>query len=204
MAERTVAVLGPNFMAFQLNEAQVTRIRAAAGAATVQVHTDPAAFLAALPGCDIAAGHVRGTLPSLGRLAWLHSWSAGLDQEPVAALAAAGMRLTSSKGNGAIPIAEFTLMSMLMLARRATEWVEAQGRREWARHVSFELHGATLGLIGVGNIGAEVARRADAFGMRCIAVRRGPGAVPHVHRMLPPAGLEELLGAADFVVVAPR
>ncbi len=203
MAERrTIALLGPNFAEYRFSEDQSARIRAAAGDAVLDVHADPQSFLAALPHADIAAGHVRGVLPGLGRLAWLHCWSAGMDQEPVAALAKAGVRLTSSKGNGAIPIAEYTLMAMLMLARRATEWIDAQRAHAWTRHVSTELHGATLGLIGVGNIGAEIARRADAFGMRCIATRRGAGAVAHVRRMLPADALPELLAEADFVVVA--
>lgn len=201
---RTIALLGPSFAGYRLSDAQVARIREAAGPATLDVHHDPQTFLAALTGADIAAGHVRGALPRLGRLSWFHSWSAGMDVEPVGALSDAGVRLTSSKGNGAIPIAEFTIMAMLMVARRATEWIDAQRRHAWERHVSPELHGATLGLIGVGHIGAEIARRANAFGMRCIAVRRSVAApdVDHIARMLPPDGLPELLAEADFVVVA--
>jgi phosphoglycerate dehydrogenase-like enzyme len=198
-------MLGPGFAGYRLTPAQVERIRAASDGATLDIHEDQGAFVAALPGAEIAAGHLRGrALPDIAQLRWFHGWSAGLDNEPVAALWQNGVQVTCSKGNGAIPIAEFTLLAMLMVARRATAWIDAQRRHAWERHVSPELHGATLGLIGLGHIGAAIAARAAAFGMRVVALRRNAGAPPppHVAAVLPPEQLPALLAAADFVVVA--
>ena len=198
-----ISLLGPSFAGHRLTEAQLGRIREGAGAATLDIHEDPAAFVASLAEVNIAAGHLRrGAQPSLARLRWFHCWSAGTDREPVEALWDADVQLTCSKGNGAIPIAEFTLLAMLMVARRATAWLDAQRRH--ARHLSPELHGATLWLIGLGHIGGAIAERAAAFGMRIVALCRNADGPPpaHVARMLPPARLAELLALADFVVVA--
>ncbi|PZN95573.1 MAG: D-2-hydroxyacid dehydrogenase [Hyphomicrobiales bacterium] len=204
---KRIAVIGPVFADYRLSDSQLGRIRQAAPDATLTVLTDPAAFRARLAEADVAAGQIgrQAALPPFGRLAWFHTWSAGTDGEPAEALLASNIRLTCSKGNGAIPIAEFTIWAMLTIARRATSWLDAQTRHEWRRHTSPELHGATLGLIGLGHIGGEIARRAAAFGMRCIAVRRDAGAVnpgPHVSQVLPPDRLMEMLAVADFVVVA--
>jgi phosphoglycerate dehydrogenase-like enzyme len=67
-----------------------------------------------------------------------------------------------------------------------------------------ELQGATLGLIGLGSIGREIAKRATALGMRVLAVRDHPerGGVEGVAEVYGPAQLGKLLGASDYVVLA--
>ncbi len=201
-----IAIIGPSFNAYRLRAPQIERVCRAMGSDTLLEFDDPIAFRAALCDVDIAAGHVGlAPLPALGRLRWFHTWAAGIDHEPAEALLAAGVRVTCSKGNGAIPIAEFTLMAMLMIARQATDWIDAQRHHEWRRHTSPELAGATLGLIGLGHIGTEIARRASAFGMKCLAVRRHAAKVPAdvpIERTFGPDGLTKMLAQADFVVVA--
>ena len=63
------------------------------------------------------------------------------------------------------------------------------------------LAGKTLGILGLGAIGQEVARKAAALELTVIGTRRDPAPVPHVARVLPPEGTPEVLGAADFVLL---
>jgi len=154
---------------------------------------------------DAAAGYMKYAegAPMSKSLHWFHSWSAGIDKEPIELVLNRGGIVTSSKSNGAIPISEHTLMAMLMVTRKATNWIDAQRQHKWARQKSPELYGKTLGLIGLGNIGTEIARRAAAFGMRLLAVRRQSNIVPDVpiERIVGPEGLLGVLTESDYIVV---
>jgi phosphoglycerate dehydrogenase-like enzyme len=76
-----------------------------------------------------------------------------------------------------------------------------QEARRWTRRVSEPLSGKTLGILGLGAIGQEVARKAAALELTVIGTRREPAPVPHVARVLPPEGAGEVLGTADFVLL---
>jgi phosphoglycerate dehydrogenase-like enzyme len=149
---------------------------------------------------EVIAGSVPAALfPAATRLRWLHSWAAGVDVSP--AMKASPVVVTSSKGNGAIPLAEHVILLMLMLARRSAEILQAQREHRWAKLVHGELTGQTLGIIGLGNSGTDLARKARAFHMRVLGVRRTPRPSPDVDEQLPPARLHELLGRSDWVAM---
>jgi len=107
-----------------------------------------------------------------------------------------------------IPIAEYVLLAMLeseirladMRRRFATQsWSEAYRHR--VQH--GEIHGKTLGLVGMGRIARAIAQRAKAFGMRTIATDPAGGIVPGlIDDFAPPGELDRLLGQSDFVVIA--
>jgi phosphoglycerate dehydrogenase-like enzyme len=139
------------------------------------------------------------TLPSLG---WLHTFMHGVDDPRFAALLARGVQVTRSPGAQSPPIAQYVLGMMLRVARQMDRWTAAQARREWTPHRSQELTGQTLGLIGLGEIGREIARLAQALRMRVIGTRRTPRPTEHVDEVLPRDRLHELLSRADFVVLA--
>src|SRR3990170_3656626 len=65
-----------------------------------------------------------------------------------------------------------------------------------------EVRGKTMGVLGLGHIGAEIAEKAHVFGMRVIGTKRTPADVPHVDRIYPPDELREVLRASDVVVIA--
>ncbi|MFZ0668070.1 MAG: NAD(P)-dependent oxidoreductase [Acidimicrobiales bacterium] len=129
---------------------------------------------------------------------WVHSLSTGVDHVPLDLI---GERhLTCSRGANAIPIAEFVLASMLAFEKKMPEvWITSAD--EW-RYLSLGgLEGKTLGLIGLGVIGIETAKRALAFDMEVLAYRRtgAPSAVPGIAVV---SDLVEVLSAADHLVVA--
>jgi phosphoglycerate dehydrogenase-like enzyme len=102
---------------------------------------------------------------------------------------------------------------MFALAKKIPQSVLLQQKRIWGQETIWnqsphpqELAGATLGLIGVGSIGARVARMAAGLGMRVIAVREHPekGTPEGVEQVFPLSELDQLLSQSDFVVLAPR
>jgi phosphoglycerate dehydrogenase-like enzyme len=128
---------------------------------------------------------------------WVHVLAAGVDGFPFDRLG--DRQLTCSRGASAPAIAEFVLASMLEHEKRLSEtWITAPPE-DWGNASLGGLRGRTLVLIGVGSIGTEVARRALAFEMQVVAVRR-TDAPPPVEgiEVLP---LHEALGLADHVVV---
>ncbi|MCZ6783087.1 MAG: D-2-hydroxyacid dehydrogenase [Proteobacteria bacterium] len=134
-------------------------------------------------------------------LAWLHSFSAGIDNEFFQTLLRRGVRITTSSGAQAVPIAQTVMMYLLAFSRDLRGWLDAQARRVWDARGIRDLQGCTLGVVGLGPIGLEVARLGAAFGMRVRAVRRQPrGDEPC--ETWPLARLPELLAQSDYVVLA--
>jgi phosphoglycerate dehydrogenase-like enzyme len=149
---------------------------------------------------EVVAGSVPGRLlAGAERLKWLHSWAAGVEVTPE--MRASPAVVTSSKGNGAIPLAEHVILLMLMLARQSPSLVEAQREHRWAKFVHGELTGQTLGIIGLGNCGTDLARKAKAFHMRVLGVRRTPAPCPDVDELLPLDRLHHLLARSDWVAM---
>ncbi len=139
------------------------------------------------------------------RLKWVHVYGAGVDYLAGTGILEKGITLTNSSGVNAPPIAEFVLMYMLMHVKQMMKRVEAQQRRKWVRYPNDELREKTLGIVGPGRIGSEVALRAKPFGLRVLAARRSytPGQrLPSVDEVFPMARLHEMLRQCDFVVVA--
>lgn len=141
---------------------------------------------------------------ALPDLAWVHVTSAGVDWLPLAAWHERGITVTNSRGCYDIPIAEHCLGLMLSHARRFVELGRFQASRSWRKDLPVRtLAHDTVGIVGLGSIGREVARLAKACRMRVEAVRRRPrGKRPdHVDRLHRPQDLCRLLKAADHVVV---
>lgn len=107
-------------------------------------------------------------------LRWLHSFSAGVDNPFFQILIDRGVRLTTSSGAHAVPIAHTVMLYALALSRDLTGWLKDQAAKTWAPRDIEDLQGQTLGVVGLGPIGLEVARLGSAFGMRVIGVRRTP------------------------------
>jgi phosphoglycerate dehydrogenase-like enzyme len=189
------------------SERVAERVRAAHPEVVVASADDADALSAA----TVAAGHLTDDeVARMPRLAWVHSWAAGVESDVGSALrrraSVAGpgaVTVTSSAGNGAIPLAEQALMLMMMLSRQAPRWADAQREHRWERFTHDELHDRTVGIYGYGNVGRELAVRARVFGMTVVGLRRRPaGPDDPVDRMLPPDAVDELAAVSDFLVVA--
>jgi phosphoglycerate dehydrogenase-like enzyme len=141
-------------------------------------------------------------LAKLPKLRWVHSPAAGVDADLSEEMLASPVVLTSSAGNGAIPLAEHSMLLMLMLSRDVPRWQRAQASALWDRFTHGELTGRTVGIYGLGNSGLDLALKAKAFHMRVLGLRRRTGEPsPNVDRVYGADGFAEFLAESDFVVV---
>ena len=136
-------------------------------------------------------------------LSWLQSWSAGVDTLPLKKLAERDILLTSANGVHAYPISETIFALMLALTRRIHTYVKNQQNKVWDQSggPSPEMHGKTIGIIGVGAIGLETAKIAKAFGMTVLGVRHSEKDEEFVDEMYTTNQLNEVLQQCDYVVV---
>jgi phosphoglycerate dehydrogenase-like enzyme len=135
-------------------------------------------------------------------LRWIQSVSAGTDQFPVQVLGERGIVLTSARGIHETQVSEHALGLLLAMTRGIATAVSNQAAKNWTRAEVTELHGMTLGVLGLGVIGEGVARRAAAFGMRVIGTKRSPASYDGVaDRVLPAEATLEVFREADAVVI---
>lgn len=143
------------------------------------------------------------TLDEAPRLKWIHVMSAGLETLPFPKLQDRGILLTNVRGIHAIPMAEYTFAAMLHISRRMGELAQAQREKRWAKRLRvMELWNQTLGIVGVGAIGREIARRAKVFGMYTLGVNTDGRPVECVDETWAAHDLKKVLARSDFVVVA--
>ncbi len=139
-------------------------------------------------------------------LKWLHLMNAGTDAPVFARLLERGVRLTTSSGSTARPIAQTAIAGMLMLARPFLAWGEAQRRHEWTPlgpPLPADLETQTIVVFGLGAIGKEIARLSLALGLHVVGVRRSPRqAGDPVHELVPPSALHEVIRRADWLALA--
>lgn len=116
-----------------------------------------------------------------GKLRWIHSPAAALHGVLIPEVVASDVLVTNSSDVYGPSVAEHAMAMLLAMARHLPSSMRYQQRHEWAQEQLWKesprfrsLDGAVLGLLGVGAIGREIARRALAFGMRICAVREHP------------------------------
>ncbi len=151
----------------------------------------------------------RKVLEAADNLKLVQTTGAGVDKMPPDSfdhLKENNIYLSNTSGANAIAVAEHALTLMLMLAKKAVLRYELLQRGEWERSKSIELYGKTVGIVGLGSIGVELAKRAKAFGMRIMATKRHPS--PDFSKRLGidflggPDDLPKILGESDFVVLS--
>lgn len=144
-------------------------------------------------------------LPDLKALAWLH---AGTDELDYAMLKRRGVRVANIRGGNSIAVAEHAMGLILGLAKRLIQrhqWVqESHWQPIWqSEYIGTLLEGKTLTMVGLGMIGTAVAKRAKAFDMRVVGVRRHPELVSdYVEKCYGSEELHEALAQADIAVIA--
>jgi phosphoglycerate dehydrogenase-like enzyme len=145
----------------------------------------------------------------LPELRWVHATSAGAGEQVrragLAPEALERVAVTTSSGVHAVPLAEFAILGLLAVAKDLPRLVADQRAKAWPeiREPFRELHGQTLFLVGLGEIGREVARLGKAMGMRTVGFRRSKGPPPEfVDEVHGPDRLAELAGRADAMVVS--
>ena len=155
---------------------------------------------------DFDASH-RDDLPDLTpNLKWIQATSAGIGQfvKRMGYAERTAWIMTTASGVHARPLAEFALMSMLMFAKDFPYLQSEKEARHWERYCATELSSFTVGIIGLGKIGREVARLAKALDMTVVGNRRHPesGTLPNVDTLYGPDDLAAIFAQSQFLVLA--
>ena len=148
----------------------------------------------------LAWGAPPGLLPRMPKLRWVQALTAGVEGWLALPDLPEGLMLTCARGTHRDSMPENILGALFHLTKPYAAIVEDQKRRRWTRRVPEPLNGKTLGVLGLGAIGQEVARLAAALGMRVLGTRRGGAPLPGLAEVLPPERTAELLAQSDFVL----
>lgn len=143
------------------------------------------------------------SLDAADRLRWIQVLTAGVDRYDLGRLRERGVLVTNASGVAARPIAEQVLGYLLVFERRIHRGIRQQARGVWRRYSAGELGDKTVGIVGVGAIGREVARLTSAFGTTVVGTKRDLEDAPEtLDAVYPPAELDTLLARSDYVVLA--
>ncbi len=129
------------------------------------------------------------------RLRWVHAMTTGIDKFLTFKLPEKDVILTSSKGIHANQMTEHVFGFMISFMRHFPFYFAQQQNAGWKKREMGTLAGKTLGIMGLGSIGQELARRAKVFDMKVIGTKKNPE---------PLAFVDEVLAAVDFRLLIPR
>ncbi len=178
-----VVILATPIYARGLPQPVVERIEGLGNVRVVQLSRDGVVHADAESALETAEVLLRSGLPAsvldhvLSRapnLRWIHSASAGIDQVVTPALRSRAITVTNSRGVFSRPIAEYVVMMLLAISHRLPQLLELQRERTWQPLRGTELGGRTVGILGYGSIGSEIALLLEPFGSRVLATRRHP------------------------------
>jgi phosphoglycerate dehydrogenase-like enzyme len=152
------------------------------------------------PKAEIKSALEKGT-----KLEWIHARYAGLDALLFPELIGSSIPLTNGSGTFSQSLGEFVIAGALYWAKDMPRMLKAKDEHKWEVFDVLELSTQTMGIVGHGDIGRAIARRAKAFGMNVLALRRDPSPRPgdeDVDRVYATADLHKMLPECDYVVVA--
>ena len=143
------------------------------------------------------------TFQKAKNLKWVHAISAGVEHILFNEMVESEVLLSNAKGIFDTPAAEHTIAMMLAFSRGMLPIINHQPEKNWQRIAVSDLHDATIGIVGLGSIGREIARIAKTgFNMKVMATKRRMTEEENVDHLFPPEGLPELLTHSDYVVLA--
>jgi phosphoglycerate dehydrogenase-like enzyme len=139
---------------------------------------------------------------NMTNLKWLHVTRGGVNTYLTPSVKSRPIQVTGSKGIHGSAFSEFALACILAFAKKLPDCMEAQRERKWQRLQPIEIEGRTLGIIGLGTVGNELARKAKALGMRVLATKRTSTERPdYIDELGAPEFLPDLLAQSDYVVL---
>lgn len=156
-----------------------------------------------LPGAEIliAWQFAVEALEKATRLRWIQLTSAGADHLLEARDSLRHRLVTNTRGIHADIMADYTFGAIFMLLWDVPGLLCDQQEKRWINKYVSPLAGRTLGIVGVGAVGSEIARRARSFHMSVVGVKRSSIPVDGVEQMFGPDRLREMLHLSDFVVL---
>ncbi len=150
-------------------------------------------YIAGLDGIDASA------LDAADRLKVIARYGVGVDSVDLAAAKAKGIVVTNTPGANSVSVAELALGLMLALARQIPEAVDAVHQGKWPRYTGISLEGKVIGILGLGAIGKQLARRLAGFDCRILAFDPYADAVFASENHVELAAMDDVICQADFV-----
>jgi D-2-hydroxyacid dehydrogenase (NADP+) len=135
-------------------------------------------------------------------LKWLHVTRGGVSAYLTPDVKARPIHVTGSKGIHGVVFSEFALACIFAFAKKLSDCLDAQKQKKWENLQPMKVEGTTIGIVGLGTAGSQLARKAKALGMRIVAVKRTVTDRPdYVDQLGEPDFLPTLLSTSDFVVL---
>ena len=190
------------------SESRITETRTAFPDVEIVRGTDPAAIAREIADAEIVFGHVsREAFLAAKQLRWIQYSGAGVEKLlQTEELVASDVIVTNASGAHVDTMSEHTFGMLVYLARSFSQLMKSQADRVYLPKREYHpvgLAGMTLGIIGLGNIGRAIAKRAHVFEMDVIAVDEQEVVCPnYVNECRLLDGLHDLLGRCDAVVVS--
>jgi phosphoglycerate dehydrogenase-like enzyme len=207
-----------------VSEQRLAKIRDAAGPMTVVQASDEATAIAEVADADALFGYLTPAMLGAARkLRWAQAPTASMEKYLYPALAAAPVVVTNMRGIFSDVIADHVFGFILCFAKNFHVYIRQQERGLWqalgrqpnelpgyagpgevhpSDRAALTLADCTLGVVGLGGIGAETARRGQAFSMRVLGVDPSATEAPHGVTRWGLDRLDDLLGQSDFIVIA--
>ena len=148
-----------------------------------------------------AYGVPAGLLPAMPKLRWAQAMMAGVEGWIALPDLPANLLLTCARGTHKESMPENIIGALMYVAKPYAAAVENQKQGKWVQTVAQPLRGKTLGILGLGAIGQEVARIAAALGLRVIGTKRRPEAMANVAEVMPAERTPEVLAQSDFLLL---
>jgi phosphoglycerate dehydrogenase-like enzyme len=142
-----------------------------------------------------------GIIPSMGKLRWIQTLSAGVEGWLARPDLSATIDLACARGVHYEQMPDNILAAIYFVAKPYEQARRQQERSEWKRLMPEPLAGKTLGIIGLGTIGVDLAHKANVLGMRVVGVKRTPTPVPGVEAVHTLDQIDRVLSRSDFVVL---
>jgi phosphoglycerate dehydrogenase-like enzyme len=149
----------------------------------------------------LAWGAPRGLLPEMPKLRWVQALTAGVEGWLALPDLPSNLTLTCARGTHRDSMPENILGALFHLTKPYAAVVQDQKEHKWTRRMAQPLNGKTLGILGLGAVGQEVARLASALRMRVIGTKRRPEAIDGVDQVFAPEHTDKVLAQSDFVLL---
>jgi len=168
---------------------------------TIARATTPSDAQRASADAMLAWGAPAGLLPTMPKLRWVQALTAGVESWIALPDLPAALTLTCARGTHKESMPENILGALFHIAKPYAAIALDQKEHRWTRRMAQPLNGKTLGILGLGAVGREVARLAHALGMRVIGTSRRATPLPGLAEVLPPERTPEVLAQSDFVLL---
>jgi phosphoglycerate dehydrogenase-like enzyme len=146
-------------------------------------------------------GAPAGLLPQMKRLRWTQALTAGIEGWLALPDLPPDMVLSSARGTHRYSMPENILGMLFYLTKPYAAVAEDHKQGKWVARTATPLSGQTLGILGLGAIGQDLARMAGAVGMRVIGTKRDGAKLPGVAEVYPPEQTDQVLAQSDFLVL---